>query len=349
MQKIQSFIIAKFPEGIVRRLRMLREARDYLRGLAFFVIGAPRYFYPYAAKYFPFIRECKKTVGSTPQEEWGNSFVYYRQATNQSEKKHLVWADTPIPGNYGDWLSPYIFKKFANSPVHHVSQMARPSYAHFVGLGSIISSSSPCAHVIGAGIGRIDENIDVRAKFHSVRGPYTAERIKKLGGPKVETFGDPGFLLPLIYQPTKRIEKTTEILLVRHINHQNYYLPEAEEMVERSILAARPERIEAFIDDIHAAKLVVTSAMHCLITCIAYGVPCILFKPENDEIPVPGDGIKYRDTLAGIGLPEMSPVKLGLDRDFLARVKDIEPYIELMDQTKIESLKTVYNSTSELL
>lgn len=348
MRRIESFIISNFQDETVRRLRIMRSLRDYLKGLVFSLTGGPRNYFPYGAKYFSSSAPKNSKSISSPQDEWGEAFSYYRQPNEQCQKKHLIWADTPIPGNYGDWLSPYILKSYIESPISHLSPMNRPNFPHFIGLGSIISSSNPYAHIIGSGIARRGEEIDVRAKFHAVRGPYSAERIRQLGGPNIEVFGDPGFLLPLVYQPCKNVRKQIEVLVVRHINHRHYALPITEGIAERSILAAKPEKIESFIDDICKAKLVVTSAMHCFITCVAYGVPCVLFKPENDEIPVPGDGVKYRDTLAGVGMPEISPTKLAIDQHFLARVRDIEPYEASFDKTSIQSLKAVYETTSKL-
>lgn len=348
MVRLKHWIIKKSPKYILLRIRALREAKDYISALTYIIFGGGDKNLSYAAKYFLRYSDCQKKKSKSPAFQWGTAFAYYRSFHSNNNKIYLSWSDTPAPGNYGDWLSPYILQKFVNLPIKHVNLMSRANYPHYVGLGSIISRANSYSRVIGAGITHLNDDIDTRAQFLCVRGPYTAERIKKIGGPSIEVFGDPGFLLPKIYHPITPRTKTTEVLLVRHLNHRNIPLQIFDSVREYPIQAAHPVDIENFVDTILNSKLVVTSAMHCFITCIAYGVPCVLFKPEFDPTPVPGDGIKYRDALSGAGLPETTPVKIKLDKDFLLRVQDVPPYTAMPKDSALAKLLTLYTSITHI-
>ena len=82
--------------------------------------------------------------------------------------------------------------------------------------------------------------------------------------------------------------------------------------------------------------------MHCFLTCVAYGQKAILFKPEVDDKPVPGDGIKYRDSLAGVNLPEINPVSINLGKALDDQLKDLEPFTEKFDPTSVDDLCNLY-------
>ena len=53
---------------------------------------------------------------------------------------------------------------------------------------------------------------------------------------------------------------------------------------------------------------VVTSAMHVLIVCQSYGIPCSLVTFEGLENSISGTGLKYSDYSLGVGLKELHPV-----------------------------------------
>jgi len=148
-----------------------------------------------------------------------------------------------------------------------------------------------------------------------VRGPYTRNRILELGGKCPEIYGDPAIALPRVYTPNINEDEQAnkKILLVRHFTNQALELNLPKHMDEISIFASHPKYIEKFIDTLHQYKAVVTSAMHCYITCQAYGIPCALVTFEDNRKSVHGDGIKYRDYLSGAGLGEHDPIEVPLN------------------------------------
>jgi hypothetical protein len=58
---------------------------------------------------------------------------------------------------------------------------------------------------------------------------------------------------------------------------------------------------------------VITSAMHVMITCHSYGIPCALVTFEGYEENVHGSGIKYEDYALGAGVEVMEPAVMPLD------------------------------------
>jgi hypothetical protein len=240
---------------------------------------------------------------------WGSAFREYSVGKNPAID--LLWMDGPIPGNFGDWLSPYIIHSLSNQKVIHIPDYKIYNKKHIVGLGSIANKINKHSHVFGTGIASVSDLIDINAKFHFVRGPATRALIIDRGGPKVDMFGDMGFILSKIYFP-KNISKDIDVLFVRHLIHQKLNLDLPQNFVEYSINASDSKTIKDLIKMILRSKKVVTSAMHCFIACKSYGVPCALISFSSSKISMYGDGIKYKDAMLGAGLIYQAPFELPL-------------------------------------
>ena len=78
-------------------------------------------------------------------------------------------------------------------------------------------------------------------------------------------------------------------------------------------MMSRPADIKAFVTKLNEYDYVVTSAMHVMITCHSYGIPCALVTFEGYEENVHGSGIKYEDYALGAGVEVMNPVVLPTD------------------------------------
>jgi hypothetical protein len=99
-----------------------------------------------------------------------------------------------------------------------------------------------------------------------------------------------------------------------------------ENFDEISVMRSRPSDIESFVRSLIAYDCVVTSAMHVMITCQSYGIPCALVSFEGAEDNVHGTGIKYEDYALGAGVEVMNPQIVPVDLrsfDYGALVKDI--------------------------
>jgi hypothetical protein len=251
-----------------------------------------------------------KEVGALQVAE---SFASYATSGTAETPLPLMWWPRPFPGNFGDWLSPLILQRLSNHPVRYLAPTAPTNDPHMVMIGSIGRFIKNRSHVIGTGISRTDLELNKHAKYFSVRGPLTADVLRNSGGPLIESMGDPGALLSRII-PVERAETTGRMALVRHYTHANLPVTLPEGMDELSILMSHPDDIESFIAKLATYDAVVTSAMHVMIVCHSYGIPCELIGFRGFEASVHGTGMKYRDYSLGMRLDTVwEPEIVGLN------------------------------------
>lgn len=300
-----------------------------------YILGSNRC-YPHYLKAMGVKKVAYSDESKCKEIRWGQAFYDYNSCDYASNLK-LMWTEDPCPGNYGDWLSPYIITKVSKRGVVHVSGINNSRVRHLIALGSVIDCANKNSVVIGAGIDNKNAKLDNQANYISVRGKYTAKRLKELTGIEVHRFGDIGFLLRRLYTPKEREEKNKS-LLVRHVNQSFFPVELPEDYKEFSIFAAKKDDIEAFIDEIYNSSLVVTSAMHCFITCISYGVPCKLISFSGEEIKVPGDGIKFLDALSGVNLPEIKPKTIEIGPNMFDDIDDVVPYTHKVSNVELDKI-----------
>ena len=140
-----------------------------------------------------------------------------------------------------------------------------------------ISTNSVYDHVNNA-ISRM-RKLDIRC----VRGPETRRVLRKLGFKCPEIYGDPAVLMPLIYRP-KGIKKTRKFSVVRHWT---------DDSRADNIIPVMTTDYKGFIDDIASSELVVSSSLHGIILAEAYGVPAVMYIPQEHKDRI-GE-FKFRD------------------------------------------------------
>jgi hypothetical protein len=200
-----------------------------------------------------------------------------------------------------------------------------------VSLGSVGRFIKSNSVVVGTGVSSFKHAINPKADFVSVRGPHTADLLLQSGGPKVETFGDPGVVLSKIL-PLTRGATNGRVALIRHHTHLQAPVKLPDNFDELSVQISHPNDIVEFIEKLLQYDYVVTSAMHVLITCQSYGVPCALVVFNGFEEYVHGDGIKYIDYALGADVKVVSPTPINPKISW----SEIEPLIETI---KISDLK----------
>jgi hypothetical protein len=261
------------------------------------------------------------------------SFSVY-SARPSEEKIDLVWWVRPFPGNYGDWLSPLLVGHYTDRKILFQSPTA-PSLTsgkHIVAVGSIGRFIKPNSVVVGTGISSDEYQLDPSAEYLSVRGPLTAEHLVSCGGPTVESFGDPAVVLSRII-PVERGATNGRTAFVRHHKHRNLPVVLPEGYDELEVLVSDPDGIRTLITELAQYDQVVTSAMHVLITCQSYGIPCALIVFEGYLDAVAGNGMKYTDYSLGVGFDPISPTPVPLD----LRSTDLQSLV--MDLTISETKK----------
>lgn len=248
------------------------------------------------------------------------SFLHYATpGKDAGSDLRLIWWERPFPGNFGDWLSPLIFRDAAQGArVLHVAPESNNPQPHIVGLGSIARFTNSRSIVAGAGVSALDADVHASANYISLRGPISADVVTKAGGKPSGSFGDPGILMSRII-PVTRGKTNGRRALVRHYAHRKMFLRLPECMDDLDLTMSGPAEIATFLTKLGDYESIVTSAMHILIICQSYGIPCALVTFEGGEGLVHGDGTKYIDYARGAGAPEVAPASVGIDlraRDF---------------------------------
>ena len=251
-----------------------------------------------------------------------SSYLSYSSKPS-SNKIYLSWWENPYPGNYGDWLTPYIFSHYTENKIIFQGLTSRAIKKHIVSLGSVGRFIKSNSVVVGTGVSSFKYPLNTKADYVSVRGPHTADLLVQSGGPKIESFGDPGVVLAKIL-PLTRGKTNGRIALIRHHTHLQAPVVLPDYFDELSVLLSHPDDIVSFIKKLNEYDSVVTSAMHVLITCQSYGIPCALVVFKGFEEYVHGDGIKYIDYALGAGVKAISPTPINPKLDWL----EIEPLIE---------------------
>ncbi len=183
--------------------------------------------------------------------------------------------------NIGDQLAPVIF----NWMMEHYGLTNRcKGIKHLNTLGSIIGFKKYDAVIWGSGIltmgfaksifkyGKMVK-YDVRA----VRGPITHEILTLAGHSAPAVFGDPGILMPLIYQPA-HTEKCYDVSIIHHYSAVAF--TDGDDSLHSINVATADYR--NFIDEIVKSRLVLSSSLHGIILAEAYGVPAIFLCEGMD-------------------------------------------------------------------
>lgn len=225
----------------------------------------------------------------------------------------LVWWPRPFPGNFGDWVSPLVVSRTAGQGVSFVGPTGEERKPHLVSVGSIARFINEHSVVVGTGASAETAELHPKARYHSLRGPLTAELLRERGGPAVDSFGDPAVLLRRLI-PVEKTSSNGRLLLVRHFTHANLPVTLTDDMDEASVFRSSPDGHAALMATLHEYDGVVTSAMHVVIACHSYGIPVSLIGFRGFEETVSGSGMKYRDYSLGAGLDQLwEPAVVGLD------------------------------------
>jgi hypothetical protein len=127
--------------------------------------------------------------------------------------------------------------------------------------------------------------------------------------------------------PVTRGKTNGKIAFIRHFSHTSIPMQLPDNIEELSVMMSRQHDIADFVAKLATYDSVLTSAMHVMITCQSYGIPCGLVTFEGYEENVHGSGIKYADYALGAGVEVMNPQVVGVDlskRDLNNLIKDIK-------------------------
>tara|TARA_B100002051_G_C16620223_1_gene577822 strand:+ start:221 stop:607 length:387 start_codon:yes stop_codon:yes gene_type:complete len=86
-----------------------------------------------------------------------------------------------------------------------------------------------------------------------------------------------------------------------------------ENFDELSVLVSHPDDVKKFLSELIKYDEIITSALHVMIACQSYGIPCSLITFEGLENSISGTGLKYADYSLGVGLNDLVPVVVERD------------------------------------
>lgn len=271
--------------------------------------------------------------------QYNKQFVYLYKIRNKNilryEERSIVpgkvnlhyWRRRSGEDNIGDYLSCVVVDFMKE--YYDLNDDTTRKTKHLYAIGSILQAGRQNATVWGSGfLDPLTHGLSKYMKYFRkldiriVRGPNTRKHLLELGYKCPEIYGDPAILMPLIYKGCC-VDKTREYTVVKH------YTDETPSEYSLNILT---NDYKTFIDTILESKLVISSSLHGIILAEAYGVPAILYKPDNAqttlfkfedyyfstnrfEFPV-AKSIEEALTLTPCALPELSEIQNNLIKTF---------------------------------
>nr|WP_246522646.1 polysaccharide pyruvyl transferase family protein [Neoroseomonas terrae] len=180
--------------------------------------------------------------------------------------------------------------------------------AGVLAIGSVIKFARANTKVWGSGSPRLTDRLSPDATYCAVRGPLTRRLVRDSGGTCPEIYGDPALLLPRLYHP--RVTKRHALGLIRHHVHGEEPLSLAPDVAEIDILRCGAEEIEAFLDEVLACEIIISTSLHGLIVAHAYGIPAVWADFSGATTRIQGNHVKFLDYFASVGITDVAPFDL---------------------------------------
>lgn len=196
--------------------------------------------------------------------------------------------------NFGDHLAEVIVDAvLATQNLTRFEEVRRP--ARLFSVGSVLHFAREGDTVWGSGVnGKIAEeahrfqNLDVRA----VRGPLTAEFLRRRGISVPDIYGDPALLLPRLMEGRFQPSGEDAAIFVPNLNDLGSF--------ESPVPVVSPLRgWNHVVSRIVRARLVLASSLHGLVLAEAFGIPARYVRLSNKE-----NLFKYNDYYLGSGRGE---------------------------------------------
>lgn len=199
--------------------------------------------------------------------------------------------------NIGDVVGPLVVERLTGYKARWA-----PSYTSnkLLSVGSILTHARKNDIIWGSGLMRSDTKFNCSAseiEVLSVRGPLTAQVMKKNGIYVPEVYGDPALLLPEIIQP-KICEKKYKLGIIPH--YADKELLSGKLLKDSSILIIDIQgKVEDFVDQLMLCDRVISSSLHGIVIAESYNIPAAWLKLS--DIVVKDNGFKFKDYYYGTG------------------------------------------------
>jgi hypothetical protein len=221
------------------------------------------------------------------------------------------WTIDPTPGNLGDVLTPVVLRAYG----HRITRVPREEI-QWLFIGSNIRFARPGVRVVGTGVIDRQDVIEPRACYLAVRGPITADLVRRAGCIPPKVLGDPAMLLPRFHRPD--VIPTEPIGFVPHyIDHQD---PQVAGWKGALINVLRGDPLEV-VGEIRRCRAILSSSLHGIIVAHAYGIPAAWVRLGNRLM---GDDVKFADYAASVGIDLIPYSRLSEALPILPKIVDTE-------------------------
>jgi pyruvyltransferase len=199
--------------------------------------------------------------------------------------------------NFGDLLGPVLVRRMLDRL--GITEDGAGPERRLVAVGSILHFAQQGDTVWGSGVNGKSfdmaydfEDLDVRA----VRGPLTAEFLRKRGIAVPEVFGDPGLLVGTLWdaQQLRGDGPLHPVTVIPNLNDYPRYQKD-----ENTVDPRQP--LETILRRIARSELVVGSSLHGVVIAESLGVPARLVRSGSEPM------FKYEDYYYGSGRASFSP------------------------------------------
>jgi hypothetical protein len=255
----------------------------------------------------------------------------------------LAWARPPKGSafvNLGDALSPVIVSALSGLPVLPAAFNEGGQRLAAVGtIGHALRGGE--AHLWGCGLDVAVNPArpgapwsapkDGTLAVHALRGPHSAEAMRRAGVPAPEVFGDPVYLLDRLF-PLEGVKKTHDLGVILHLTevapecltpgsgrptvarpeHRRYEIPAefagSVRLIDMFVEPTLPA-FEAKLREIASCRAILSTSLHGLVLADVYGVPNAWFgfgerglhqvDPANPDSRIDH---RMRDLYAGMGV-----------------------------------------------
>lgn len=238
-----------------------------------------------------------------------------------------------ITNNFGDALNPILVSNLTNNNFYNyrdiINVKKKPVYSV---TGSILDDSNINNLEIW-GSGFMYETGTFKTfpqKVHAVRGPLTRKLIKQQGLECPEIYGDPGLLIPKIYDPN--IKKEYKLGIIPHLSDKNnkYIISLKNKYSDAILIIDIQDTFYNVIDNIKKCDFIASSSLHGVITADAYNIPSLWIK-LSDRV----SKFKFRDYMLSVNRKQMKPVIINKEYSLNELLNDFNNYKINIDLNKL--------------
>ena len=188
--------------------------------------------------------------------------------------------------------------KLDNSFFNYLITWFLPFNKVLLTVGSILASSNNNCIVWGSGF--IQRKTPFKGgEILAVRGRLTSDLLVAKGYDKINTFGDPALLLPLIYERNIKdnLDGNIRIGVVPHYLDYDYFNKLLGEKYKIIDLSNRD--FEFVLNEILSCNYILSTSLHGIIVSHAYNIPAIWIE----GVVLEPEGFKFLDYFSSVNIP----------------------------------------------